>query len=107
MSNKVNYCEMKLAFVANDIDPAELMVYFNNFLKDHTNLESKSGRKHPIEIVESYFTKIAQCDSETDMERKFLDERGNLILDENEIQETIDKGLIGEPCKKKNYNKLS
>lgn len=99
MSNKANYCEMKLAFVANDIDPAELMVYFNNFLKDHTNLESKSGRKQAIEIVESYFTKIAQCDLETDMEREFLDDRGNLILNDDEIQEAIDKGLIGEPCK--------
>ncbi|MCT1538428.1 MULTISPECIES: hypothetical protein [Lysinibacillus] len=99
MSNKVNYCEMKLAFVANDIDPAELMVYFNNFLKDHTNLESRSGRKHPIEIVESYFTKIAQCDPETGEEREFLDDRGNLILNDDEMQEAIDKGLIGESCK--------
>ncbi|QTB24544.1 hypothetical protein J1907_11185 [Lysinibacillus sphaericus] len=99
MSNKVNYCEMKLAFVANDIDPAELMVYFNNFLKDHSILESRSGRKHPIEIVESYFTKIAQYDPEIDEEREFLDDRGNLILNDDEIQEAIDKGLIGEPCK--------
>lgn len=88
---------MKLAFVAKDIDPAELMVYFNNFLNEHTHLESRSGRKHPIEVVESNFVTINQYNPETDIEREFLDDKGNLILTDDEIQEAINKGLIGEP----------
>lgn len=89
------FVEMNLKFVAGDINPVELVTLYANFLQEYTELVSRSGRKTPIEIIESNFVSIIQYDEE-DNERHFLDAKGNLQLTDEEIEDAIKKGLIGE-----------
>lgn len=96
MSKQPLVVEMNLTFVAKDITPIELIVHFNNFLKEHTELVSQSERTTPVEIVESSIKSIVGFDEE-DNEIEFLDNRGSLQnLSEEVIEDAIDKGLIGE-----------
>ncbi|MFJ3386646.1 hypothetical protein [Lysinibacillus sp. NPDC086135] len=85
MSNQKNYVKMNLEFLAEGISPTELMVYFNDFLKEKTQLVSQSGRTADIEIVWSNITSIVQFDEEEN-EREFLDAKGNLQLTDAELQ---------------------
>lgn len=95
MTNQRNYVKMDLEFLAEGISPAELMVYFNDFLQERTQLVSRSGRTTDIQILDSEITSIVQINEE-EIEREFLDEKGNLQLTDDELQMAINQGLIGE-----------
>ena len=94
MSNQRNYVKMNLEFLAEGISPTELMVYFNDFLKEKTQLVSQSGRTTDIEIVWSNISSIVQFDEEEN-ELEFISDSGDLLLNDEELQQAVTNGYFG------------
>lgn len=87
------HAKIELDVVFEGLTPTELMIYFNRFIKLQ-QLESQSGRKLEVEVVESSINAITSFDDDGE-EIDHLDENGRL-QDSTGFEKALQKGLIGE-----------